>query len=139
MTASCRPWPAPLLLPPARSLGQLERRSTATVAAVDRLRAGADTGSGGDDVTHVTLEEAREALPALAERVVRNGEPVILSRGTKKAVALVPADLLEALEDGEDAAAARRALEDWKAEGSPSLSLDAALAAAGMSRRHAAE
>ncbi len=90
-------------------------------------------------MTRVTLEEACGVLPALAERVARDGEPVILSRGRKKAVALVPADLLEALEDGEDAAAARRAFEDWKAEGSPALSLDDALAGAGLSREDASE
>jgi PHD/YefM family antitoxin component YafN of YafNO toxin-antitoxin module len=54
-------------------------------------------------MTRVTLEEARDSLPSLAERVARGRAPVIVTRGKRKAVALVPADLLEELEDAADA------------------------------------
>jgi PHD/YefM family antitoxin component YafN of YafNO toxin-antitoxin module len=70
-------------------------------------------------MTRVTLEEARDSLPSLAERVTRERAPVILTRGRKKPVALVPADLLEALEDAADAEELRAAVA--KAEGEPTV------------------
>jgi PHD/YefM family antitoxin component YafN of YafNO toxin-antitoxin module len=65
------------------------------------------------------LEDACDSLPSLAERVARDRAPVILTRGRKKAVALVPADLLEALEDAADARDLCAAVA--KAEGEPTV------------------
>ena len=61
-------------------------------------------------MTRFPLAEVSDDLAGLAERVVREGTPIVLTRGRKKAVALVPADLLAALEDAADAADLRRAL-----------------------------
>jgi len=67
-------------------------------------------------MTRVSLKEAHDTLPALADRVARSGAPVIVTRGRKKAVALVPADLLDDLEDAADAQDLRKAIAAAKRE-----------------------
>ena len=80
---------------------------------------------------------ARDKFAEVLNRAAFGKERVILTRRGNPLVAVVPiedVELLEELEDRADAEAARAALAAWRAEGSPSVSLDEVLAENGLSR-----
>lgn len=80
---------------------------------------------------------ARDKFAEVLNRAAFGKERVVLTRRGKPLVAVVPiedVELLEALEDRADAEQARAALTAWRAEGSPSASLDEVLAEHSLSR-----
>jgi prevent-host-death family protein len=80
---------------------------------------------------------ARDKFAEVLNRAAFGKERVVLTRRGKPLVAVVPIEdieLLEEIEDRADAEEARVALAAWRAEGSPSASLDEVLAEHGLSR-----
>jgi prevent-host-death family protein len=80
---------------------------------------------------------ARDKFAEVLNRAAFGKERVVLTRRGKPLVAVVPiedVELLEALEDRADAEEARAALTAWRAEGSPSASLDEVLTEHSLSR-----
>jgi prevent-host-death family protein len=89
----------------------------------------------GDDT--VSTVRARDNFSELIHRAAVDKERIVLTRRGKPVAAVVPIEdvqLLETLEDRLDAADAQAALEAWRAEGCPSVSLDEVLADYGLSR-----
>ncbi|MHB1157134.1 MAG: type II toxin-antitoxin system Phd/YefM family antitoxin [Phycisphaerales bacterium] len=71
-------------------------------------------------MTKMTVAEARDNMADAVNRVAYAGERVVLERRGKGVAALVSVEdleLLEAMEDREDIAAARRARADMKRKG----------------------
>ena len=80
---------------------------------------------------------ARDKFAEVLNRAAFGKERVVLTRRGKPLVAVVPiedVEVLEHLEDQADAEQARAALTGWRAEGSPSASLDDVLAEHSLSR-----
>ena len=74
-------------------------------------------------MSEMAVTEAREHLSDVVNRAAYGGETVFLTRRGRRVAAIVPAELLEALEAAEDAAdvaAAREAM----AEGGAVISLE---------------
>jgi len=73
-----------------------------------------------DDDSRLTLAEAQEQFAEAIDRAARGKERVVLTRGGRPLVAVVPAEdaaFLEDLEDRLDLEDARAALEEAKREG----------------------
>jgi antitoxin (DNA-binding transcriptional repressor) of toxin-antitoxin stability system len=58
---------------------------------------------GQDDSTELSLTDARNRLPELAETTIRDGGIVYLTRYGRRVAAIVPADVAENYERMEDA------------------------------------
>ena len=72
----------------------------------------------------IPISEARQDLAELCNRVAYGGERLVIARRGKSRVALVPVEdleLLQALEDWGDLAAARQALREAKKAGTRPL------------------
>jgi prevent-host-death family protein len=75
-------------------------------------------------MTRLPMAEVRADLADVVSRVQQGGEPVIIDRHGKPAVAVVPIDMLLRLEASQDAAdrkAARRSLREVREKGTISL------------------
>ena len=75
-------------------------------------------------MTRLAMAEFRADLADVVSRVQHGGEPVIVDRHGKPAVAVVPIDMLlrlEAVQDAADAKAARRSLREAREKGTISL------------------
>ena len=77
--------------------------------------------SGDGDTMELTLTDARNRLPELADTVIRDGGVVYLTRYGRRVAALVPADLAEDHEHIEDAYLSALA-DEAKADTEPPLS-----------------
>ena len=74
-------------------------------------------------MTRLNVSDVREDLAEVINRVAYQGERIVVHRRGKDVVALVPVEdvaLLEALEDGVDIEAARKALSEAKTKGTVS-------------------
>jgi prevent-host-death family protein len=71
-------------------------------------------------VVRVALAEARKTLGDVVDRVRYKGERVVLTANGKPAAAVVPIEILQLLQDlenADDVRAVRRALKEHKAKG----------------------
>ncbi len=87
-------------------------------------------------MSEMSVSDARQHLSDVVNRAAYAGEAVYLTRRGRRLAAVVPAEVLEAIEAAEDAAdiaAAREAL----AEGGPVISLEAFRAELGLPARGA--
>ncbi len=75
-------------------------------------------------MTRLAMAQFRAELSDVVSRVQHGGEPVVIDRHGKPAVAVVPLEMLvrlQAVEDHADRKAARRSLREVRAKGTVSL------------------